>query len=102
VGLAPRAIWRRMGVGRTFFRPAATWASMTVAENVQVALLSHALVGSRPLRACERDVPVTRRWRCSMRVGLAAMAEQYVTEPGTRLTYFLVFFFFFFWTRKRF
>jgi branched-chain amino acid transport system ATP-binding protein len=39
-GLAPRAIWR-LGVGRTF-QIAATWSSMTVAENVQLALLSHA------------------------------------------------------------
>lgn len=38
-GLPPRAIWRR-GVGRTF-QVAATFGSMTVAENVQVALLSH-------------------------------------------------------------
>ena len=39
-GLAPRDIWRR-GVGRTF-QIAATFHSMTVAENVQMALLSHA------------------------------------------------------------
>lgn len=39
-GLPPRQIWRR-GVGRTF-QIAATWASMTVAENLQLALLSHA------------------------------------------------------------
>src|SRR5262249_34050068 len=39
VGLAPRDIWRR-GVGRTF-QAAATFGSMTVAENVQVALASH-------------------------------------------------------------
>ena len=39
-GLAPRAIWRR-GVGRTF-QVAATFGSMTVIENVQMALLSHA------------------------------------------------------------
>ena len=39
-GLTPRAIWRR-GVGRTF-QIAATWSSMTVSENVQLALLSHA------------------------------------------------------------
>ena len=39
-GLAPRAIWRR-GVGRTF-QVAATFGSMTVAENVQMALISHA------------------------------------------------------------
>ena len=39
-GLPPRAIWR-LGVGRTF-QIAATFGSMTVAENVQMALLSHA------------------------------------------------------------
>ncbi len=39
-GLPPRAI-ARMGVGRTF-QVAATFASMTVRENVQLALLSHA------------------------------------------------------------
>jgi branched-chain amino acid transport system ATP-binding protein len=37
--LAPRAIWR-LGVGRTF-QITATFASMTVRENVQMALLSH-------------------------------------------------------------
>ena len=39
-GLAPRAIWR-LGVGRTF-QIAATFGSMTVVENVQMALISHA------------------------------------------------------------
>ncbi|MCF8477225.1 MAG: ABC transporter ATP-binding protein [Pseudolabrys sp.] len=39
-GLAPRDIWRR-GVGRTF-QVAATFGSMTVIENVQMALISHA------------------------------------------------------------
>ena len=39
-GLTPRAIWR-FGVGRTF-QVAATFGSMTVAENVQMALISHA------------------------------------------------------------
>ncbi len=39
VGLAPRAVWR-LGVGRTF-QITATFASMTVRENVQMALLSH-------------------------------------------------------------
>jgi len=38
-GLEPRAIWR-LGVGRTF-QIAATFHSMTVAENVQMALISH-------------------------------------------------------------
>ncbi|WP_022722559.1 ABC transporter ATP-binding protein [Rhodopseudomonas sp. B29] len=39
VGLPPRAVWRR-GVGRTF-QITATFSSMTVRENVQVALLSY-------------------------------------------------------------
>ena len=39
VGMRPRAIWR-LGVGRTF-QIAATFASLTVVENVQMALLSH-------------------------------------------------------------
>ena len=45
-GLPPREIWRR-GIGRTF-QIAATFSSMTVAENVQMALISHA---ARNLRA---------------------------------------------------
>jgi branched-chain amino acid transport system ATP-binding protein len=39
-GRKPRDIWR-LGVGRTF-QVAATFGSMTVAENVQMALISHA------------------------------------------------------------
>jgi branched-chain amino acid transport system ATP-binding protein len=39
VGLKPRAIWR-LGVGRTF-QITQTFGSMTVRENVQMALLSH-------------------------------------------------------------
>lgn len=38
-GLLPREIWRK-GVGRTF-QITATYSSMTVVENVQMALLSH-------------------------------------------------------------
>jgi branched-chain amino acid transport system ATP-binding protein len=38
-GLHPRDIWR-LGVGRTF-QVAATFGSMTVVENVQMALISH-------------------------------------------------------------
>jgi branched-chain amino acid transport system ATP-binding protein len=38
-GLAPRDIWR-LGVGRTF-QITATFSSMTVVENVQMALISH-------------------------------------------------------------
>ena len=39
VGLSPARIWR-LGVGRTF-QITATYSSMTVAENVQMALISH-------------------------------------------------------------
>jgi branched-chain amino acid transport system ATP-binding protein len=39
-GLKPRAVWR-LGVGRTF-QITATFPTMTVRENVQVALVSHA------------------------------------------------------------
>jgi branched-chain amino acid transport system ATP-binding protein len=39
-GLSPASIWR-LGVGRTF-QITATFASMTVLENVQLALVSHA------------------------------------------------------------
>lgn len=39
LGLKPRQVWRR-GVGRTF-QITATYSSMTVVENVQMALLSH-------------------------------------------------------------
>ncbi len=38
-GLKPRQIWRR-GVGRTF-QITATYSSMTVIENIQMALISH-------------------------------------------------------------
>ena len=39
VGLVPRTVWR-LGVGRTF-QITATFSSMTVRENVQMALISH-------------------------------------------------------------
>jgi branched-chain amino acid transport system ATP-binding protein len=39
VGMSPRQIWR-LGVGRTF-QITATYPSMTVCENVQMALVSH-------------------------------------------------------------
>ncbi|MEZ5727407.1 MAG: ABC transporter ATP-binding protein [Burkholderiaceae bacterium] len=39
VGMAPRRIWR-LGVGRTF-QIAQTFSSLTVVENVQMAMLSH-------------------------------------------------------------
>lgn len=54
-GMPPRRVWR-MGVGRTF-QITATFGSMTVRENVQMALLSHhqRLMGLwRPVAAQER------------------------------------------------
>jgi branched-chain amino acid transport system ATP-binding protein len=39
LGMSPRRVWRK-GVGRTF-QITATYASMTVRENVQMALMSH-------------------------------------------------------------
>jgi branched-chain amino acid transport system ATP-binding protein len=56
VGLAPRDIWR-LGVGRTF-QIAATFGSMTVVENVQMALISHAgeiFRGWRPAAGRHRE-----------------------------------------------
>ncbi|ALM85683.1 ATP-binding cassette domain-containing protein [Bordetella sp. N] len=55
-GLPPRAI-ARLGVGRTF-QVAATFAAMTVLENVQMALLAHdrkVFRGWRPARAARPD-----------------------------------------------
>jgi branched-chain amino acid transport system ATP-binding protein len=80
VGRAPRAIWR-MGVGRTF-QIAATWASMTVAENVQVALLSHA---GRLNRFWGRASAMCRDESLALldAVGLTAMAD----EPCAALAY---------------
>ena len=56
IGKKPRDIWR-LGVGRTF-QIAATFHSMTVIENVQMALISHAkrtFHAWRPARAHFRD-----------------------------------------------
>ncbi len=73
---SPRAVWRR-GVGRTF-QVTATFGSMTVRENVQIALASHAggaWRGWRSLRgqhAAEADALLGR-------VGLAAQADRAAT-----------------------
>ncbi len=72
-GLPPRRIWR-LGVGRTF-QIAATFASMTVAENVQLALLSH----RRQLAALwPRAERMHREEALELlaRVGMAEAAEQ--------------------------
>jgi branched-chain amino acid transport system ATP-binding protein len=76
-GLLPREIWR-LGVGRTF-QVAATFASMTVVENVQLALASHhrrlyGLVAS--LAQCHRE----SAHELLARVGMADAAERSCRE----------------------
>jgi branched-chain amino acid transport system ATP-binding protein len=79
-GCKPREIWR-LGVGRTF-QVAATYASMTVAENVQMALLARERrlfdFWSRAARAC-RDEALT----LLEAVGLRERAD----EPASTLAY---------------
>ena len=73
IGLAPNAIWR-LGVGRTF-QIAETFGSLTVIENVQLALLSHAgrvLRFWRSARAQFRDEAMA----LLSNVGMAAQAER--------------------------
>jgi branched-chain amino acid transport system ATP-binding protein len=67
-GLQPRAIWR-LGVGRTF-QVAATFGSMTAAENVQMALISHAGENHRlwrPVASMHRDAALALLDRVGMR-----------------------------------
>ena len=66
-GLPPRAIWR-LGVGRTF-QIAATFGSMTVVENVQMALISHA-GETYPLWRPAADAPSRARARAAAQVGM--------------------------------
>ncbi|MEI9804899.1 MAG: ATP-binding cassette domain-containing protein [Pseudolabrys sp.] len=61
-GLEPRAIWR-LGVGRTF-QVAATFGSMTVAENVKMALISHSHQTLRPLASGGVAAPRPARSTC--------------------------------------
>jgi len=80
LGLAPRRIWR-MGIGRTF-QITATFASMTVAENVQMALISH------HRRSFELFSRATRLYRAEAeallaRVGMKAQAGR----PASELAY---------------
>ena len=71
-GLAPRRVWR-LGVGRTF-QITATFASMTVRENVQMALLSHhRRFGARLRRPRPIGPRPTRCWTWS---GSATQAER--------------------------
>jgi branched-chain amino acid transport system ATP-binding protein len=75
-GLTPQAIWR-LGVGRTF-QIAATFASMTVAENVQTALISH---HRRQWRA-ERWAARFYAEEAATLLALVGMAEQATRSCG--------------------
>jgi branched-chain amino acid transport system ATP-binding protein len=80
VGLAPRDIWR-LGVGRTF-QIAETFSSLTVIENVQMALLSHAgqvFSFFKTARAHER----IRALELLEQVGMASQADR----PCSALAY---------------
>jgi branched-chain amino acid transport system ATP-binding protein len=70
-GLPTRAIWA-LGVGRTF-QITATFASMTVRENVQLALLSHRGRALRPFGRV-RDAHVVEADSLLARVGMDAQA----------------------------
>ncbi len=73
VGLSPRRIWR-LGVGRTF-QITQTFASMTVCENVQMALISHhreLLSVWRPTQGRHRDEAEA----LLSRVGMGEQAER--------------------------
>jgi branched-chain amino acid transport system ATP-binding protein len=72
-GLAPNAVWR-CGVGRTF-QVAATFGSLSVAENVQLALLS---ADHRLYRFWRRAAAYRRADALSLlaEVGLSAAAER--------------------------
>ena len=66
----PRAIWR-LGVGRTF-QITATFSSMTVIENVQMALISHAGMSLSMLSRARR----LERQRALELLDLVGMADQ--------------------------
>ena len=79
-GRKPRDIWR-LGIGRTF-QVAATFNSMTVVENVQMALLSHANQIYRlwqPARALHRE----RALELLAQVGMQDAADR----PSRELAY---------------
>jgi len=80
IGLPPRKIWA-LGVGRTF-QIAETFASFTVAENVQMALLSadkKLLAGWRRASCYKRDAALA----LLEKVGMAAQAD----KPCSDLAY---------------
>jgi len=71
--LPPRTI-ARAGVGRTF-QITATFASMTVRENVQMALIAHA-GGERDIAARAADLHVDEADALLDKVGVAALADR--------------------------
>jgi branched-chain amino acid transport system ATP-binding protein len=79
-GLPPREVWR-LGVGRTF-QITATFASMSVIENVQVVLLSHA---SRIGRLWGLATLVERE-RAEMLLALVGMSGE-AERPSAELAY---------------
>ena len=80
VGLAPRDIWR-LGVGRTF-QIAETFSSLTVIENVQMALLSHAGEVFSFVKAA-REHERARALELLEQVGMASQADR----PCSALAY---------------
>ena len=80
VGLSPRAVWRH-GVGRTF-QVAQTFASLTVLENVQMALLA----ADRQLFALWRRATHYRAADALALLALVGMAEQ-AGRPCSALAY---------------
>ena len=76
-GLPPRVIWRK-GVGRTF-QIAQTFVSMTVAENIQMALVSHH-GRTRGLFARTRDLYRPEALDLLDRVGMRGDADRPVAE----------------------
>jgi branched-chain amino acid transport system ATP-binding protein len=79
-GLAPRDIWR-LGVGRTF-QVAATFHSMSVIENVQMALISH---GRETYRLWQPAAELHRERALDLlaRVGMHEVADR----PSRELAY---------------
>ncbi|MFT3803985.1 MAG: ABC transporter ATP-binding protein [Burkholderiaceae bacterium] len=77
VGMKPRDIWR-LGVGRTF-QIAATFSSLTVVENVQMALLSHQ---SRTYTFWRSAAPQFRAQALDLldQVGMRAQADRPCSE----------------------
>ena len=79
-GLPPRVVWR-LGVGLSF-QVAATFASMTARENVQMALLSHA----RDVWRFFRAATALHREQAEQLLARLGMADQAV-RPAAKLAY---------------